>query len=96
MKTGNAILAVFLWLCIPATFWYGAFFSVIGGFMDDGVCVIIGPILFFILGLIALITGMEPKKTVPRNHLNNKKQKSSVKRKQPKSKIKKKSQSKKK
>jgi hypothetical protein len=62
MKTGNVILAIFLWLCIPVSFAIGLLFGVFGG---GPMCVIGSPLLFFILGLIALLTGMEKKHQPP-------------------------------
>lgn len=60
MKTGNVILAIFLFLCIPASFVFGGFFGLLGGGTGGGfICAIIAPIVFFLLGIIALITGME-------------------------------------
>ena len=60
MKTGNVILAIFLWLCIPASFFFGGFFGYFGGGTEGAaICAIITPILLFILGIIALVTGME-------------------------------------
>ncbi|MCX6672143.1 MAG: hypothetical protein NTX92_09515, partial [Euryarchaeota archaeon] len=62
MKTGNVILAIFLWLCIPLSFGIGFLFGVFGG---GPMCIIGPPLLFFILGLIALLTGMEKKHQPP-------------------------------
>jgi uncharacterized membrane protein len=60
MKTGNVILAIFLWLCIPASFIFGGLFGLFGGGIGGGViCAIGAPLIFFILGLIVLLTGRE-------------------------------------
>ena len=65
MKIGNVILAIFLWLCIPASFFLGGIFGFFGGGVGGGVlCAVISPLVLFILGLIALITGMESKSQV--------------------------------
>jgi hypothetical protein len=64
MKTGNVILAIFLWLCIPGSFVISLLFGVFGGVY----MFLIGlgaPLLFFILGLIVLLTGMEKKPLPP-------------------------------
>ncbi len=73
MKIGNVILAIFLWLCIPATFFIGAITSAFGGRSSGGeICAIIGPLLLFILGLIILIKGIESNKhnktNIQQNH----------------------------
>jgi hypothetical protein len=60
MKIGNVILAIFLWLCIPASFAIGVIFGLFTGGVGGGViCAIGAPLIFFILGTIALLTGME-------------------------------------
>ena len=58
MKTGNVILAIFLWLCIPASVGIGFAFGV---FTGNAMCLIGAPLFLFILGLIVLLTGMEQK-----------------------------------
>jgi len=70
MKTGNVILAIFLWLCIPGSilvgFLLGLFVGVLGGVLGGGLVFAIGaPLLFFFLGLVALVTGMEKKPQPP-------------------------------
>jgi hypothetical protein len=57
MKLGNVILAIFLWLCIPASFVFGAMGYAFGG---RQICMFV-PVLLFILGIVALITGRETK-----------------------------------
>ena len=57
MKTGNVILAIFLWLCIPASLLFSIFGLAFGG----GAICILAPVILFILGLIALITAREDK-----------------------------------
>jgi len=60
MKTGNVILAIFLWLCIPGVFFLGAASSGISGDTEGGtICTATGVLIFFILGLVALLTGRE-------------------------------------
>lgn len=73
MKTGNVILAIFLWLCIPASLVLGFMsfaFSSIGGTTatEGAVCMIGGPFMLFILGLVALITGMDKPKLTTLKH----------------------------
>ena len=73
MKTGNVILAIFLWLCIPASFFLGfmssLFSSIGGGTATEGVvCMIGGPLILFILGLVALITGRDKPKPSTSKH----------------------------
>lgn len=58
MKAGNVILAIFLWLCIPAAIFFGVLGAVAGG---GGEICILAPVILFILGLIALITAREDK-----------------------------------
>ncbi len=66
MKTGNVILAIFLWLCIPASFFLGGIFGIVGGGIGGGaMCAIGAPLILFILGLVALITGMEKSSVQP-------------------------------
>lgn len=65
MKTGNVILAIFLWLCIPGSVGVGVAF---GLFTGNFMCLIGGPFLFFILGLIALVTGIEKKPNSSSTH----------------------------
>ncbi len=57
MKTGNVILAIFLWLCIPVSLLFGVLGLAFGG---GAVCMLM-PIILFILGLVALITAREDK-----------------------------------
>ena len=64
MKVGNAILAIFLWLLIPVAFFLGVIGSIpfmIGGGNSTEIffCMIIIPIVLFILGLVVLILGIE-------------------------------------
>ena len=62
MKTGNVILAIFLWLCIPATFFFGGFLGYFtGGIVGVIIGAIILPLMFFLIGLVVLIMGMEKK-----------------------------------
>ena len=73
MKTGNVILAIFLWLCIPASLVFGAMFGAFatmgGSTATEGVCCMIGgPLILFILGLVALITGMDKSKPATSKH----------------------------
>ena len=73
MKTGNVILAIFLWLCIPASFVLGIMsfaLSNIGGTTttEGVVCMIGGPLILFILGLVVLITGMDKPKHATSKH----------------------------
>ena len=73
MKTGNVILAIFLWLLIPASLVLGimsfAFSTIGGGTATEGVvCMIGGPLILFILGLVALITGMDKSKPATSKH----------------------------
>ena len=60
MKVGNVILAIFLWLCIPAAFFFGFLFGI---FTFNPFLLILFafglPILFFILGLVVLLSGRE-------------------------------------
>lgn len=56
MKTGNVILAIFLWLCIPAALFFA---SLNAAFSHGGEICMITPIALFFLGLVALITGRE-------------------------------------
>jgi len=66
LKTGNVILAIFLWLCIPASFFLGGIFGIVGGGIGGGaMCAIGAPLILFILGLVALITGMEKPSVQP-------------------------------
>jgi hypothetical protein len=57
MKTGNVILAIFLWILIPISI----FISIFPGTIDEVkmICTIIAPLFLFILGLVTLLTGME-------------------------------------
>jgi hypothetical protein len=57
MKTGNVILAIFLWLWVPPLFFIGIF-GLFGGYSIFAIGI---ALLLFILGLIALLTGMEKK-----------------------------------
>jgi len=66
MKTGNVILAIFLWLCIPSSIGAGFLLGVFSGNIVGGLmCAIGAPLIFFILGLIALLSGMEKKPQAP-------------------------------
>jgi amino acid transporter len=62
MKTGNVILAIFLWLCIPTSIGIG---FIMGLFTGSPICIIVGPLIFFILGFAAFVTGMEKKPQPP-------------------------------
>jgi len=73
MKTGNVILAIFLWLCIPAVLVLGAmsfaFASYGGASATEGViCMIGAPLILFILGLMILIKGMDKPKHITLKH----------------------------
>jgi len=73
MKVGNVILAIFLWLCIPASLVLGimsfAFSTIGGGNATEGVvCMIGGPLILFILGLVILIKGMDEPKHATSKH----------------------------
>lgn len=73
MKVGNVILAIFLWLCIPAALVFGAMnfaFATLGGATaTEGVCCMIGaPLILFILGLVILIKGMDKPKHTTSKH----------------------------
>jgi quinol-cytochrome oxidoreductase complex cytochrome b subunit len=64
MKIGNVVLAIFLWLCIPAVILLGIFgtipYSMSGGGSDSVITCVCGPaILMFIIGLVILIMGRE-------------------------------------
>jgi hypothetical protein len=63
MKTGNVILAIFLWLCIPIALGVGFAFDVFG--RGNGVCTIGAPLILFVLGLVVLFTGIENKPQSP-------------------------------
>lgn len=66
MKAGNVILAIFLWLCIPAIVLLGILSAIpysLSGGPDTGFTCICGPaILVFVIGLIVLIMGQEKTK----------------------------------
>ena len=65
MKTGNVILAIFLWLCIPASFVLGGIFGLFGGGIGGGIiCALISPLVLFILGLVVLLAGIEGKSQI--------------------------------
>ena len=64
MKTGNVILAIFLWLCIPASLLLGLVFGIgatIGGATGSQslLCCLSVPIVLFIIGLVVLLMGRE-------------------------------------
>ena len=62
MKTGNVILAIFLWLCIPMIFFFSFFFGYFtGGIWGAIIGAIILPIILFLIGLGVLIMGIEKK-----------------------------------
>ena len=68
MKLGNVILAIFLWLFIPASFVIGiifGLFATLGGSseFESVCCIFILPIILFILGVIILYMGRDKPKS---------------------------------
>jgi RNA polymerase subunit RPABC4/transcription elongation factor Spt4 len=69
MKVGNVILAIFLWLCIPASLLVSVFATLGGASATEGViCMIGAPLILFILGLVILIKGMDKPKHTTSKH----------------------------
>jgi hypothetical protein len=70
MKTGNVILAIFLWLLIPLVFslsLLGMIPLALGGAdPSSAIFCVFGPsFILFIIGLLVLITGMEKPQPAP-------------------------------
>jgi CBS domain containing-hemolysin-like protein len=70
MKTGNVILAIFIWLMIPVlggiSFLFGAFYSATSGDSSGGMlCCLIVPCILFIVGLLVLLHGRDTPKNIP-------------------------------
>ena len=77
MRLGNVILAIFLWLCIPASLVVGIIlgaFAIIGGNNLIGcICCAIGlPVILFILGLVILKKVMDGQNDERKIFLRNK------------------------
>ena len=60
MKTGNVILAIFLWLMIPFVGFYSLLYGITyGDITGNTFCCFIVPFILFILGLVVLLMGRE-------------------------------------